>query len=162
MINNIHTYKKRFFYIGITISYALWAVMNKSLHITLVNICTSGSHPLLMSSLVKHTTDCFTVSYRLLVSVDVQQDYINVNGCNFFQHGGIQWITFASYALSREMPLCQTAICNTTAKSNRTVAERFDFYWQRNEIGSVIFRLAFIFSHYLYYTNILHLYNTGA
>jgi hypothetical protein len=44
-----------------------------------------------------------------LVSINVQQALMNVNRCNFFPHGGIQWHAFSSYALPCETPFCQTA-----------------------------------------------------
>ena len=46
--------------------------------------------------------------YRL-ISIKFQQALMNVNGCHFFLHGGIQFHTFASYALPCQSPFCQTA-----------------------------------------------------
>lgn len=52
-----------------------------------------------------------------LVSVKLQQRLMNVSGCHFFLHGGIQWDTFVSYILSCQTPLRQSARpeCPSTA-----------------------------------------------
>lgn len=43
-----------------------------------------------------------------LVSINIQQTSVNVSGCHFFHHGGIQWHTFASY-----IPPCQVLFCQS-------------------------------------------------
>jgi len=61
-----------------------------------------------------------------LVSVTVQQALINVNGCHFFLHGGIQFHTFASYthlisdAILLDCP--SAAICHMATKCNGILA----------------------------------------
>jgi len=50
MIEQILSYKTLFFDILTTIGYALSPAMNKSLHATLIKICTSGGGPLFHSS----------------------------------------------------------------------------------------------------------------
>ena len=49
LIVQIHSYKMLFFNIITTISYAFSPEMNKSLHVMLIKICTSGCDPLFHS-----------------------------------------------------------------------------------------------------------------
>ena len=55
--------------------------------------------------LLKCTTHCLT-ALCCFVSINIQQVLVNISGCHFFLHEGIQWHTFASYALP-----CQTLLC---------------------------------------------------
>ena len=61
MIEQILSYKILFFSILTNISYAFLPVMNKSLHVVLIKICTSKCAPLSLLSLLKCTTYCLTV-----------------------------------------------------------------------------------------------------
>ena len=88
-----------------------------------------------------------------LVSKNVQQASMNVNGCNFFSCGGIQWCTFASYALLYQIPFCQTAplLPSVMWQQNITVfAGRFNLYWHNtnimgwHKIRRITFRAALI------------------
>ena len=58
-----------------------------------------------------------------LVSINVQQASINVNRCNLFPHGGIQ---FASEALPCQMSFCQTTPLLPSTTQQLYVTE----YWQ--------------------------------
>ena len=96
-----------FFDIFNTISYAFPPVLNKRLHATLITIYTTRGDRLLLSPLLKCITLHHTAHIHYLVSINIQQVPKNVSGCHFFQHGGIQFRTFASYALPSKMPFCQ-------------------------------------------------------
>ena len=61
LTEQILSYKTLFFNIATTISYALSPVMKKSLHATLITICTRGGDPLSLSPLQKCTTHRITV-----------------------------------------------------------------------------------------------------
>ena len=92
-----------------------------------------------------------------LVSTNVPQASMNVNGCHFFPHGGIQWHTFASSILSCQPPFCQTAPQLLSVIWQQHVME---YWWEGststaiqststsdivswdNEIGDIIFRAA--------------------
>ena len=85
------------------------SAMIKSLHATLIKICTRRGDPLLPSPLLKCTHHLTVVLIHHLVSTNVQKASINVSGRHFFfLHGGIQFHTF-SYALPCQMSFCQTA-----------------------------------------------------
>ena len=60
-----------------------------------------------LSPLLKCTTHCAHIHY--LVSINVEQAQMNVNGYNFFMHGYIKLHPFASYTLPCQTPFCQTA-----------------------------------------------------
>jgi len=49
------------------------------------------------------------VRIHWLISINFEQALMNINGCHFFPHGGIQSHTFASSALPWQTPLCHTA-----------------------------------------------------
>jgi len=50
-------------------------------YVMLVKTCASGGNSLLLSSLLKLTTSLW--SHHCLVSINIQQVSVNVNGCNF-------------------------------------------------------------------------------
>ena len=78
------SYKTLFFHIITTISYTFSPVMNKNLHAVLVKICTSRGDPLSLSALLKCTTLCLHCAHiHCLVSINIQQESMNVNGGNF-------------------------------------------------------------------------------
>jgi len=71
-----------FQYSSTTISYAFLPAISKSLHTELVNVCISGSDPVLLSPLLKRTTHHFTV----LTSIpSFQQVLMNISECNCFR-----------------------------------------------------------------------------
>ena len=84
LIEHILFYKTLFFNAIITISCTFSLVMNKSLHVLLINIYTSRDAPLLLSPLLKYTMHHLTVLTPHVVSRNVQQ--ASVNGrCFFFR-----------------------------------------------------------------------------
>ena len=88
-----------------------------------------------------------------LVSRNVQQAFMNVNGCIFFLHG-ISSHTFAPYALPCQMPFYRTAplLPSVTQQQNTmgywwkgstsTATSASDTVSQHKKIGGVIFRAA--------------------
>ena len=90
-----------------------------------------------------------------LVSINVQQASMNVNICNFFSHGGIQFHTCVSYALPCQMTICQTAPLLPSVTQQQNVMEycqersvstaipptsTFDLVGQHNKAGGITFR----------------------
>ena len=78
---------------------------------------------------------------------------------NFFPHGGIQWCTFASYAVLCHMPFCQTAPLLPSVTWQEHVMEywwesststaipptsTFGFMGQHTKTGSIAFGAAFV------------------
>jgi len=53
-----------------------------SLHATLITICNSGGDPMPLSPLLKCTPHCAHI--HSLVSINIQQASMSINGCNFF------------------------------------------------------------------------------
>ena len=66
-----------------------------------------------------------------LVFRKAQQEPVNVSGCHFFLHGGIQWHTFASFALPCQTPLCQTAFLMPSVALQEKVLE---YWWEGSAI----------------------------
>ena len=75
------------------------------------------------------------------------------NGCNFFQHGEIQWHTLASYALPCQMLSCQPAPLLTSVTQQQNVMEYwwesstsdiFETVCQLNKTESIIFEAALL------------------
>ena len=64
----------------------------------------------------------------------------SINECQwvpFFPHEGIQWHTFASYALLCQTSFCQypsTAICHMATKCNGMLVGRFNLYYHTTNI----------------------------
>ena len=115
------------------ISYTLLPAMNKNLHTTLVTMCTSAGDPLSLLLLLKHTTYCLTVSMlHHLDSINIQQVLMNVNGCHFFLHGGIQFHIFASCALPCQTPFCQTVPLLPSVTWHQHVTE----YWREGSTST--------------------------
>jgi len=71
-----------FFNTVTTVSCAFLPVMNRSLHAMLIKICTSKGDPL--SLLLKCTTHPSLCYIHCLVSTNVQQALMNINGHHFF------------------------------------------------------------------------------
>ena len=53
----------------------------------------------------------YCANIHCLVSLNVQQASMNVIGCNFFPHGGIQLHAFASYALPCRRHFVRLPLC---------------------------------------------------
>ena len=99
-----------FFNIVITIRYAFLPAINHSLHAMLIQICSTGGDPLLLTPLLKCITHIIVLTSTVLVSRNVQEVAMNgCYGCYFFPHGGSQFHTFASSTLPCQAPLCQIA-----------------------------------------------------
>ena len=77
---------KKFFFSAVTaISYAFLSAMNKSLHAPLIKISTSRGDPLSSGVTAEtHHPPPHCAHIHCLVSTNVQQMSMNVNGCNFF------------------------------------------------------------------------------
>jgi len=69
-----------------------------------------------------------------LVSINVHQASMNVIGCNFFRHGGIQLHTFASYALPCQTPFCQNAPQLSSVARQQDLTE----YWRECSTSTAI------------------------
>jgi len=92
-----------------------------------------------------------------LVPINIQKESMNVNGCHSFLHEGIQFHTFASYALLCQMPLCQIVPLlpsvtrqqsgmgywwEGSASTAISPTSSFDTVAQHNKIGGTTFRRA--------------------
>jgi len=75
---------------------------------------------------------CANIHY--LVSVNVQQESMNVIGCNLFLHGGIELHTFAWYPLPRQTPFCQTAPLLLYVARQQNFTE----YWREGSTSTAI------------------------
>ena len=71
---------------------------------------------------------------QCLASVNVQHASMNVTGCNFFQHGGSQLHTFASYALPCQTSFCQTATLLSSVVRQQNLTE----YWGEGSTSAAI------------------------
>ena len=67
-----------------------------------------------------------------LVSINIQQAAVNVNGCRFFLHGGIQCHTFIRTSMSDA--ICQTAPLLPSAAWQQHAME----YWWEGPISTAI------------------------
>ena len=100
---------------------------------------------------------CFHI--HCLISTNIQQVSMNVNGCNFFPHGGIPFQTLASYALPSQIPFSQTATLLPSVAQQQYVMEHCqeglastaipptsasDFMGHHSEIGGITFRAALV------------------
>ena len=77
----------------------------------------------------KHHSLPHCAHFHRLVSISIQQTSVIANGGCFFPHGGIQWHTFASYALPCRTPRCQTAPLLQSVPQQQRVAE---YCWERS------------------------------
>jgi len=69
-----------------------------------------------------------------LVSVNIQQALMNVSGCHFFPHSGIQFHMFVSYTLPCQMPFRKTAPLLLSVTWQRDVME----YWWEGSTSTTI------------------------
>ena len=84
---------------------------------------------------------------------------MNVSGCHFFLHGGIQFYSFALYALLCQMLFCQTALLPSVTQQQHIMgywwegststailpALASDVVEQCNEVGVITFRAALVY-----------------
>ena len=63
---------------------------------------------------------------------NIQQALMNVNGYHFFPPWGIQWHTFASYALPCQTTFCQTAPLLPAVTQQQNIME----HWQEGSIST--------------------------
>ena len=109
LIEHILFYKTLFFNAIITISCTFSLVMNKSLHVLLINIYTSRDAPLLLSPLLKYTM------HHLTVLTSTAWSPSTFSKCRWMSMGAIFFCVeefndvFVSYTLPCQTPLCQTA-----------------------------------------------------
>ena len=95
-----------------------------------------------------------------LISINVHQVSMNINGCHFFLHRGIQWHTFDSYALPCQTPFYQAVplLSSVTQQQNVTgycwkgsnssaipPISNSDIRVQHYKIGGITFRAALIY-----------------
>ena len=111
MIEQILSYKTQFFNIVITIRYAFLSATNKSLHAALGKICTSRGEPLSLSPLLSHHPPLHCTHIHCLVSRNIQQAPVNVNGCYFFHmeefsNTPLLHVHFYARQRSVRLPLC--------------------------------------------------------
>jgi len=96
LIEQIFSYKTLLFNTVATISSASSPVMNKNLHATLENICTSRSGPLSLSPLLKHTTLHLIVLTSTVWPPLTFSKHWWMSAGYFFPYEGIQFHAFAS------------------------------------------------------------------
>ena len=130
MTEQILSYKIFFSNIVTTINFVFLPVMNKSLHATLVKICTSRGDPLLLSPLLKNTIHCLTV---LTSSVWSPKCSASIHEC--------QWVSFFSAwrnSVTHLFSVCTSmshadvsdcpsaAICHTAMKCSRILVGTYN------------------------------------
>jgi hypothetical protein len=81
----------------------------KGLFISWADSCAGPVSHITVTSVETHHPPPHRPHIHCLVSVNVQQTSINVNGCNVIPHGGMQWYTSALHALPCQTPFYQTA-----------------------------------------------------
>ena len=101
-------------FITVTVSCAFLPALNKSLHAANLTICMAVQNVPCLPCCCHHcwnTPPTASLCSRPLVGL--HKCSTSIDECQwvpfFFSHGGIQWHTFASYALPCQMPSCQTA-----------------------------------------------------
>jgi len=69
-----------------------------------------------------------------VVSINIQQASVNVDGCHFFPHERIQWHNFASTTVPGQTPFCQTPplLPSVTCKQN------IGKYWWEGSVSTTI------------------------
>ena len=111
MIEQILSYKTVYVNTDTTISCAL-KLAHKNWHqrrCPTVTVTTAETHhPPLHYAYIHH-----------LLSMNVRQASVNVNGCHFFPHRGIQFHTFASYALPCQKVFVRLLLCCHLPHSNK-------------------------------------------
>ena len=108
-------------------SSAFSPAMDASLHDILVTICISRGDSLLLSPLLKTPLTISLCSHPLF---GLHQHSSSVNECQwvpFVPRGGIQWHTFASYALPCQTPFCHAAPLLPSLTQQQHVMK----YWQK-------------------------------
>ena len=107
----------------------------KSLHAVLVEICTSGGTAVSDATAEMHHPLPLCAHINSVVSINVQQALMNVSGCHFFLHGGIQSRTLVLYALLWHMPFCQTAplLPSVTQQQNA-----MKYWWEGSSSSAIL------------------------
>lgn len=156
MIEQILSYKTLFFYTVTITCYTFSPAMNKSLHATLVNICTSGGDPVLLSSLLKCITHCLAVLTSTTESPSMfsKHQWMSISAIFFcmeeFSDTPLFHALFYVRHHSVRLPLF-AAICHTAKKCNGISSESFYLYCHPTNIrhcgqktGGINFRSAVI------------------
>lgn len=111
-----------------TISCALLPVMNKSLHAMLIKTCTSRGDRCQCHH-CRNAPSTASVRSHPLFSLQ-KQSSVECQQVPFLSLGGIQFHTFAPYALPWQTPLSQTApllpTCHTATTFNGILVGRFN------------------------------------
>ena len=114
-----------------TTSSAFSPARNNSLHAVLVKIAWPSRMWLVfyitVATAETHHSLPHCAHILCLVSINPQQATMNVSGCHFFPHGGIQFHSFVSYALPLQIPFCQTAPELPSVTWQQTVRQ---FWWE--------------------------------
>ena len=79
-----HSYKTLFFNIVTTINYAFWPAVNRSLHATVINICTAEMIRCCCHHCRNAPPTASLCLRPLVVSINIQQVSMNVSLCYFF------------------------------------------------------------------------------
>jgi len=140
LIEQILSYKTLFFNIVNAISYIFSLVTGicmpylwKSTVAQMIHcLCCYYWNTPPTTSLCWHPPFCI---HKHSASVDISQ------WGQFFQHGGILWHTFASYALLWQTPFCQTAALLTSVSQQQTATE----YWREGSTLSWFYDLRSVF-----------------
>ena len=122
-----------------TISYAFSPAKNKSLHVTLVEICTSGGDPLFLSSLLKHSPlQHLTVLTPTIWSKTAfgKHWWTSVGTILSAWRNSVTHLHFMHTSTSDiNLSDCPSAaICHAVTKGNRTLWGRFNCCCQTNNI----------------------------
>jgi len=122
-IEQILSYKILVFNRATTLSYAFSPVMNKSLHAVLVNICMDVQNVTLLSHYCCHCWNAWLTtslySHPLFGFQKCSSSTDEWQRVHFFLHRGLEFHTFASYALPSQTLFCQ----NKVLKAKETLLE---------------------------------------
>ena len=157
LIEQILSYKMPFFNTVTIMNCAFLPVVNKSLHAVFITICTTGSDPLLLSPLLKHTSHGLLWSHPQVGLHRHSQVLLNVNECHFFNMEELSDTPLLQTHF-HVMSLCQTASLLPSVTQQQNV---MGYWWEgststaklpttsnmvgwHHKIGSITFRVAFI------------------
>ena len=120
-----------------TISSAFSPATNKSLHATLVKICTTRGHPTVITAEYHYPLPLHWAHVLCLVSRNIQQALMNVNRCHFFlmeEFSDKPLLQTHSHVRRRSIraPLC--CHLSKATKCNRISVGRFNYYCHTTNI----------------------------
>ena len=125
LTEQILSYKTLFFNIVTTISYAFSPEMNNSMHAALTKTCTSGGDPWFhryYDNIIAemHHPQPHCAHIHCLVSINIHQVSMNINGCNIFHMEEFNDTPFFHTHLHVRHYYVREPLCCHLSHSNKT------------------------------------------